>query len=180
MGFGKVQSVNLVTELKRSMTEPVENWRWLAAWGIHALGRGDSRKLLAVHDINTLNKLTAADMLKISGFGKTKATSVVNGLELLWSQIKQMLPQFNLLQDEVVVESRITGKRIVFTGSMPVNRSNIKKQAVKLGAIVQANVSSRTDMLVTGAGVSKLKIKKAKRIGVNVLDYDTYNELINI
>jgi DNA ligase (NAD+) len=47
LGFGPGQSGNLRRELDRSLSEPIPDWRWLAAAGIRHLGRGDSRRLLA-------------------------------------------------------------------------------------------------------------------------------------
>ena len=47
MGFGPVQSKNLTEAIAISRTKPVEDWRFLAAFGISNLGTGDSRKLLA-------------------------------------------------------------------------------------------------------------------------------------
>jgi DNA ligase (NAD+) len=47
MGFGPVQSKNLAEAITTSRTKPVEDWRFLAAFGIADLGTGDSRKLLA-------------------------------------------------------------------------------------------------------------------------------------
>ena len=47
LGFGPVQSRNLADALAISRTKPVEDWRFLAAFGIANLGKGDSRKLLS-------------------------------------------------------------------------------------------------------------------------------------
>jgi DNA ligase (NAD+) len=56
MGFGAKQATNLVAQLKRSRTEEVEDWRFLAAFGIEHVGRGDSRKLLKAYPLTKTNK----------------------------------------------------------------------------------------------------------------------------
>jgi DNA ligase (NAD+) len=55
MGFGPVQSKNLAEAITTSRTKPVEDWRFLAAFGIADLGTGDSRKLLAHPNAATNN-----------------------------------------------------------------------------------------------------------------------------
>ncbi|TVQ30776.1 MAG: hypothetical protein EA370_13450 [Wenzhouxiangella sp.] len=52
LGFGLGQSANLRRELDRSLSEPIPDWRWLAAAGIRQLGRGDSRRLLAAYSLD--------------------------------------------------------------------------------------------------------------------------------
>jgi DNA ligase (NAD+) len=54
MGFGPVQSKNLAEAITTSRTKPVEDWRFLAAFGIADLGTGDSRKLLAHYPLEAL------------------------------------------------------------------------------------------------------------------------------
>jgi len=184
MGFGEKQSDNLVKQLERSRKEKVEDWRFLAAFGIHHLGKGDSRKILEIHPLPTLNSLTEANLKKIRGFGAITSKEIPEGIQRRWPTIEQMLAlEFNLTNtvDELaaVVESPITGKNIVFTGSMNSNRDEMKKNAKANGANVQSSVNGKTDYLVTGAKVGQSKIDKAKKHGTKVLTEEQYYEMLN-
>ncbi len=182
MGFGAKQSTNLVEQLERSRSEPVEDWRFLAAFGIHHLGRGDSRKLLRVHKLETLDTLTKEQMLEIVGFGEITAEAIPVSLAKNWPMISEMIAlNFTLLSDEPVeaIESPITGKHIVFTGSMEVPRGDMQEQARKLGATVQTSVNKKTEMLVIGDKVGAKKIEKAESLGTQVITVADYLALIS-
>jgi len=181
MGFGAKQATNLVEQLTRSRTEAVEDWRFLAAFGIHHLGRGDSRKLLRVHELADLHTLTSEQLIDIPGFGDITAESIPQSLTVRWPVIEAMLALgFNLLTDEPVevVETPISGKYIVFTGSMQMPRGDMQENARKLGATVQSSVNKKTQILVIGDKVGAKKIEKAEALGTEVLTEADYLVLI--
>lgn len=181
MGFGAKQASNLVEQLARSKTEAVEDWRFLAAFGIHHLGRGDSRKLLRVHPLTDLKTLTSEQLIDIPGFGEITAESIPRSLEARWPVIESLLSlEFNLLSDEPVeaIESPITGKHIVFTGSMKIPRGDMQEDARKLGATVQTSVNKKTEILVIGDKVGAKKIEKAEALGTEVMTEVDYLALI--
>ncbi len=181
MGFGAKQASNLVEQLVRSRTEVVEDWRFLAAFGISHLGRGDSRKLLRVHALADLKDLTSEQLIDIPGFGEITAESIPLSLQTTWPVIEAMLAlEFNLMSDEPVeaIESPISGKHIVFTGSMEMPRGEMQENARKLGAVVQTSVNKKTNILVIGEKVGAKKIEKAESLGTEVIKVDDYLNLI--
>jgi DNA ligase (NAD+) len=181
MGFGPVQSENLAQALTISRNEPVEDWRFLAAFGISNLGLGDSRKLLAQHPLEVLKALTVQQIKDIKGFGPIKSANIVADLQQLAPLMDHMLALgFNLRRTPLAaetpsVESPIHGKGIVFTGKMTSgSRSELQERARRLGARVQTAVGKTTDYLVCGEKVGAKKIAKAQTLGVQTLTEAAY------
>ncbi len=187
MGFGPGQSVNLAREMNRSITQQVEDWRFLAAFGIHNLGRGAGRKLLAVIPLQDLPSASKSDIEAIHGFGDITSEVIVLGIKEQWNTISHLLSLgFNLDRtalsaEATVVDSPISGKGIVFTGSMTSgsSREEMQHAARDLGAKIQTSVSKTgTDILVCGNKVGPKKIEKAELFGVKVISEMEYLALI--
>jgi DNA ligase (NAD+) len=185
LGFGPVQSVNLAQALQTSRTKPVEDWRFLAAFGIPDLGLGDSRRLLEHIPLEALPEAQPEQIVRINGFGEKTSQSIVGGLQALRSTFHHMLDlEFALEKTPLAAErkeqqSAISGKKIVFTGKMVRgSREEMQARARELGAVVQSAVSGSTDLLVCGEKVGQSKLQKAQAAGVAILAEDEYGRLI--
>jgi DNA ligase (NAD+) len=183
--FGPVQSRNFVAALETSRRTPIDDARFLAAFGIADLGMGDSRNLLRHFPLKTLSELTEERLVEVKGFGAVTSKSIVEGLARRWSTIEHMLTLGFELEatpleiDEVVVESPVAGLGIVFTGKMlSGDRKEMEARARELGARVQSSVSKNTDLLVTGEKPGASKLKKAEALGTRHLQEAEYRDLI--
>jgi len=178
-GFSLKQAENLVAELQRSRTVAVEDWRWLAALGILHLGRGNSKRLLKVHALESLNCLSIEDIEKVDSFGSIVAPSVHCNLKKLWPTIEGLMEiGFNLVKSNTPTGGVLSGKRIVFTGTMERSRKEIEEQARQLGAEVQSSIRKNTDWLIIGNKVGASKLTKAEKTGIEIVPFATYKVLI--
>ncbi len=184
-GFGPGQSKNLRTELERSLQIEIEDWRFLGAFGIPQLGRGDSRRLLQHMRLNDLAKVTQVEIMAVEGFAEISSADIVGGLTKKWPTIEHMLSLgFNLsetplLEESEAIESPITGMKVVFTGKMiHGSRNQMKKDALELGAKVQSSVSAKTDILICGEKVGPAKISKAEKLGIRIMSEEEYAALL--
>ncbi len=174
--FGPVQSKNLFEAVNISKTKLVEDWRFLAAFGISDLGKGDSRKLLSHFPLETIVDLSSEDIEAIHGFGEITSKSIPAGISAIKDTILFMKElDFNLektpLNSEMkLADNPIAGKGIVFTGKMVRgSRDEMQNMARKMGANVQTSVSGKTDFLVCGEKVGAKKIEKAEKSGAKII-----------
>ncbi|GAB6096360.1 NAD-dependent DNA ligase LigA [Desulfatiferula olefinivorans] len=185
LGFGPVQSRNLVDALGISRTKAVEDWRFLSAFGVPALGKGDSRKLLAHATLEDLLSMDAEAVRAIHGFGDITSVSITEGLAQVKETMAHMMDLgFNLMRTPLaseasVADSPLSGKGIVFTGKMTRGtREEMQDLARRLGAQVQTAVSGKTDVLVCGENVGAKKMEKAGQAGTRILTENEFYDLI--
>jgi DNA ligase (NAD+) len=185
-GFGPKQAENMVGQLQRSLGETIEDWRFLAAFGIYRMGMGNCEKLLTVYPLEKVFGLSREEIVAIKGFSEKIADAMLSGLAAsagLFDIMYQM--GFNLVRtplnaaEEARGNNPLSGKLIVFTGAMQNgSRDEMKKQAKLLGAKVGDSVTGKTDMLVCGEKVGESKLKKARALGVQLLSEAEYLTLV--
>ncbi|MCD6269906.1 MAG: DNA ligase [Deltaproteobacteria bacterium] len=182
--FGPQQAKNLFAALQLSRSKEVDDWRFLAAFGIPSLGRGDSRRLLNEISLPRLiDGVEVEDVAAIAGFAELTAENIVTGIKQRRSEIKHLMGLgFNLRLTEptttAIDEHLFKGKGLVFTGTLKSgSREEIEDNARRFGARVQKSVSSKTDYLVCGEKVGARKIEKAAQLGINVISEEHYLEL---
>lgn len=184
-GFGEKTALNLVEQLNVSRSVAIEDWRFLAAFGITRLGGGNGEKLLQHHTLSELFDLTVDAMVEIDGFAQLSAEAIVEGLANVKTEFFKVYELgFNLIVTPKLSESDLAdtvlfGKQVVFTGSMTSgSRSDMEKHAKTLGAKVGKSVSGNTTYLITGDKVGANKINAAREKGVTVLTELEYLAMI--
>jgi DNA ligase (NAD+) len=74
--------------------------------------------------------------------------------------------------------SALSGKTLVITGTLPtMSRDEAKDKLLAAGAKVTGSVSAKTDYLLTGDKAGS-KLKKAEKLGVQVIDEATMLTLL--
>jgi DNA ligase (NAD+) len=153
--------------------------RLLFALGIRHVGAVTARDLLkAFATIERIRELATSEggrdeLVSVEGVGPV----VVEALADFFHEAHNVEVWEDLLSEvspppfvaEVRVSS-VTGKTIVFTGSLEtISRDEAKAQAEALGAKAAGSISAKTDLVVAGPGAGS-KLKKAQELGIEVID----------
>jgi DNA ligase (NAD+) len=184
MGFGDKTSANLVKQLQRSTMEQIEDWRFLASFGVNRMGMGNCENLLKSYPLEKIFSLNQTEIANINGFAELSATLIIDGLKTIDNEFKQLLQyKFNLeitslLSNSNNLAHQFFGKKMVFTGKMLNPREEMKKQAKALGMQVLTSVTSKTDYLIIGANVGQKKIESANKFDIKILTESDYMMLI--
>ena len=185
MGFGEKTSQNLIDQLNRSRQESIEDWRFLAAFGVQRLGMGNCENLLKNYPIEEIFGLTAEDIADLDGFAELTAEQIFEGLVSITEQYRILmkdgfdLEKTPLLNELNLIKSPFLNKKIVFTGAMNIPRSELEKQAKILGISVAKSVSSKTDFLIIGENVGQSKMKNAKKHNIEIMTESEYLKKLN-
>ncbi len=186
LGFGPKQAENMVAQLFRSRVLPIEDWRFLAAFGIYRLGMGNCEKLLAAYPLQQVFSLSGEEIMAVKGFSDKTAEELLAGLAANRTLFEQLYALgFNLLATPLeedaatATDGVLAGKLIVFTGTMASgSRDEMKKQAKALGAKIGESITGNTDLLVCGDKVGPAKLAKAEKLGVRILGEEEYLVLL--
>jgi DNA ligase (NAD+) len=161
--------------------------RFIFALGIRHVGERTAR--LLARDFGTLEDLVAAmesdhaltDLDAIGGIGETLAQEIVEFFREPHNQkvVARLMKAVHARPlEQVKADSPVSGKTVVFTGTLEkMTRNEAKARAESLGAKVAGSVSAKTDLVVAGPGAGS-KLKQARSLGVQVLDEDGWLELI--
>jgi len=185
IGFGEKTSQNLIDQLARSRQESIEDWRFLAAFGVQRLGMGNCENLLKSYSINQIFKLSVEDISNIDGFAVLTAELIFDGLISIKDQYANLVSGGFQLENTLLSSNDNAGnnifknKKIVFTGAMSDSRLELEKQAKAHGVLVGKSVSSKTDFLIIGENVGQSKIKAAKSHEVEILTESEYLKKLN-
>lgn len=157
--------------------------RFLCALGIRHVGE-ETSALLAKRfkSVEAVMALTHDDLISMDSIGEESAASIVSYFRDTHNRavITALLslgvdPKH---EDVVTVESPLTGKNVVITGSIEgYTRSQAKEAAEKLGANVQSAVSKTTDILIAGEAAGS-KLKKAQGLGTKIIDAGQFVALV--
>lgn len=184
--FGEKTAQNLIEQLNRSRMEPLEDWRFLAAFGVFRLGEGNSQKILQQYKLLEVFSLTEGELKNTEGIDES-AKAIVEGLHKIKDQFVNLYNlHFNIQRTPLISEQRelgtisqISGKQILFTGEMEHGtRAEMEVEARKLGAKIGTSVSGKTDFLIVGNNVGQKKITAAQEKGVKIISESEYLSMI--
>ena len=192
--FAEKSATNIFDRIQAAKVRPLS--RILLALGIRHVGDSTADDLArwlaarlpkdadlgAVFDV--LRTVSVDELQSIEGIGGVVAESIKEYFsrpeeqefldKLVRAGITPLMPTPRL----VAPAGPFAGKTVVFTGTLE-RRSREDAEALvrSLGGKITGSVSAKTDLLVAGPGAGS-KLEKANKIGVRVVDEDTFDGML--
>lgn len=184
-GWKEISIANLLSAIEARRTpDPA---RFLFGLGIRHVGSVTAKDLVrafgTVERVAEVAQLPEAltELSAVEGIGPVVAQALVDFFHEehnreAWADLLTEVRPLAFVSN--VRESALTGKTIVFTGSLEtLSRDEAKTQAEALGAKTAGSVSAKTDLVVAGPGAGS-KLKKAADLNIEVIDEATWADIV--
>lgn len=183
-GSRQKSAEKIVNGIEASKQVPFE--RVVFALGIRFVGETIAR-LLARH-FKTIDALAAAslqDLLEVEGVGDVIAKSVMTYFRNpVTMQIVERLRGYGLqmaLSEEQMSSSsdKLAGKSIVISGVFAHHSRDEYKQIIEQnGGKNVGSISGKTSFILAGDNMGPAKLQKAEKLGIPIIDEDTFLKMI--
>jgi DNA ligase (NAD+) len=175
---------NILGAVDRSRSVSVD--RFLYSMGIPLVGEHVARLLMSEFaDLESLSKKTASELQQVHGIGPEVAQSVSaffrepRNMEMIGRFLKAGVNPVPLEGVSGRLETPLSGKTVVFTGTISVPRGEAKTAVEKAGGKVTDSVSRKTDYVVAGDQPGS-KLDKARGLGISILSEEEFRTLAGI
>lgn len=183
-GSRQKSAEKIVNGIETSKQVPFE--RVVFALGIRFVGETTAR-LLARH-FKTIDALAAAslqDLLEVEGIGEVIAKSVMtyfrNPVTMhIVERLRGYGLQMSLSEEQMTsTTDKLAGKSIVISGVFAHHSRDEYKQMIEQnGGKNVGSISGKTSFILAGDNMGPSKLQKAEKLGVPIIDEDTFLKMI--
>lgn len=182
-GVASTGATNIIVAIGRSRKCKLE--KLLYSLGIRNASMGTAKRL--AHRFRTLQAVACAsyeELVSVPDIGPVVARSIIDFFaservtsSCFLTRIYEKL-EIEAIKDLVVAPgSLVVNKVFVFTGKLPVDRSEAEAMAENSGGKTSGSVSKKTDFVVAGDSAGS-KLIKAKELGVPVITYAEFLQML--
>lgn len=153
----------------------------VASLGIPLIGRHVAKEILSVMPLPLLREASVESLTKVRGFGREKASSLVEGLRKYSSELDELLARICPKQTySATKKAESEGvPTICFTGEAPIPRSQCQDLAKKNGYEPVSGVNKSLSLLVCADGDSNsTKAQKARKYGIRIMTFDEWKKTL--
>jgi DNA ligase (NAD+) len=179
-GLGEKSVNKMLHAIEQSKTQNAA--RLLYGFGIDHVGEKIAEDLLVeAGSLKNLSETTEEQLTNYSGIGPEIAKSVSQFFQSKFAQKElQRLEKSGLTAFQEKTQKRtstgpLSGKTVVITGTLSIDRSEMKKRLQNLGAKVTDSVSKKTDFVLVGENAGS-KADKANELGVKIISEADVNK----
>ncbi|MCB0384535.1 MAG: NAD-dependent DNA ligase LigA [Bdellovibrionales bacterium] len=179
---GEKSAANIINSIDKSRNPNLG--RFIFSLGIRFVGE-QTAKSLAAH-FGSLQRFLAAseeELLSIDDVGPKVAGSIMASLRRkgFVREVEELIASGIEVQESSASSSGnrvLDGLNIVVTGTLPMGRDEIKDLIAQLGGKSASSVSKKTHYVLAGEAAGS-KLDKARDLGVEILNWDQFQTLIN-
>ncbi|MCG6937196.1 MAG: NAD-dependent DNA ligase LigA [Gammaproteobacteria bacterium] len=184
--MGNKSAANLLAALEKSKHPSLS--RFIYALGIREVG--ESTALNLANEFKTfpaVQHATFDQLIEVEDIGPVVAQHIVNffqqrhNLEVINQLFAAGIEVQGVSQaiSDNQPASELSGKTVVITGTLPsMSRDEAKDKLLAVGAKVTGSVSAKTDYVLAGDKAG-LKLTKAEKLGVQIIDEDTMLSMLS-
>ncbi len=172
----------IVNGIAASRQVPFE--RVVFALGIRFVGE-TTAKLLARHfkNIDALMSATMQDLLQVDGVGEVMASSIISYFQQqenidIVNRLRHYGVQMSLSEEQMQASSdKLAGLSIVISGVFSQHsRDEYKTLIEQHGGKNVGSISKKTSFILAGENMGPSKLEKAQKLGIEILDEQTFLE----
>lgn len=176
--FKEKAAQNVINAIAARREVPLH--RLLVALSIEHIGE-ETAILIADHfgTLKAIQDASEKEIAAIYGVGTTVAISLHTWMRTPKNQhlLERLLTHITVAIDEARGHRPLSGKSLVFTGTLPtLSREEAKELARTAGAHITSSVSKKTDYVVIGENAGS-KQAKAESLGVECIDEEAFKKL---
>jgi DNA ligase (NAD+) len=178
--FAEKSDTNLIQSIQSSKTIALS--KFIFALGIRFVGEETAIDLARV--FTSLEKISAASKQELSAIqdiGPRVSNSVYNWFRETSNQklISDLLNAGITILMPEKISKKLSGQTFVLTGTLDaMTRDQTKEKIRFLGGEIPNTVSRKTNFLVAGREPGETKIKKAKQLGVKIINEKQFLEIL--
>ncbi len=160
-------------------------YKLLTGFGIPNVGKAAAKAIMKhFKDIETLSHASMDELQDVNDIGEVSAECIRRFfLDETNRKIVERLKEANVNMSaavEEVLESAISGKTVVVTGTLPsLGRKEAQELIEKYGGKAAGSVSKKTDYVLAGEAAGS-KLTKAQELGIPVLNEEEFKALLGI
>ncbi len=180
-GFKDAKTDNLLNAIEQSKNVSLSNFVY--ALGIDNVGKKTAKDLAM--NFNTLSDLinaTKEKLVSIPDVGEVVADCIVDFFknESNLYQIRKLEEHGVKIYNDTNQKTGIfSGEKVVLTGSLTsYKRDEASKIIEELGGQIMSSVSKNTTLVLAGEEAGS-KLDKARKLGIKIIDEETFKSLIN-
>lgn len=187
-GWGEKSVLNLLNALQK-VRENAPLDRFIFALGIPEIGTATARLLAQTFGsmdkiLSVMNEEDAlVTLTNIENIGETTGLYLIEFFREENNQklIEELLNKIKVLPfEEKAYQSALSGKTVVFTGTLPtLTRPEAKALAQKAGAKISGSVSKKTDFVILGEDAGS-KAKEAEKLGIPTISEKEFKDMLAI
>lgn len=185
--FGEKKVNKMLTGIEASKTRALNNV--LYSLSINHIGQTASKAIAKVYpDMNVLlneePSTLERNLLSLDDFGEKMVQSFIDFITIPKNiaMLKELMSMGLTMESDYIqpsMESKISGKTFVITGTLSSSRNDFKKKIESLGGKVSGTVSKKTDFLLMGdSAEGTSKHKDAIKNNVTILNEMEFNSLL--